>query len=161
MSIPILTSEGFVGQRWIVDDYFLAGETLHCGDVVGVRQGDSSQGRQPRVFKIRHDANRQRVIGFVHTLADQNVGDQAAAVGEAVQVVVQGVAQALSDGTAGVGDPVTPGASVGELAADLTFNPAARVKLAAAGDPIAGRCLSVGSGSEQVIEVLVDIAGGG
>ena len=161
MSIPILTSEGFVGQRWIVDDYFLAGETLHCGDVVGVRQGDSSQGRHPRVFKIRHDANRQRVIGFVHTPAGQNVGDQAGAVGEAVPVVVQGVAQALSDGIAGVGDPVTPGASVGELAADLTFNPAARVKLAAAGDPIAGRCLSVGSGSEQVIEVLVDIAGGG
>ena len=161
MGIPILTSEGFVGQRWIIDDYFLAGETLHCGDVVGVRQGDSSQGHQPRVFKIRQEANTQRVIGFVHTPAGQNVGNEAADVGEEVPVVVQGVAQALSDGTAGVGDPVTPSASVGEMAVDLTFNPAARVKLAAAGDPIAGRCLSVGSGSEQVIDVLVDIAGGG
>ena len=31
MGIPILTSEGFVGQRWIIDDYFRAGETLSRG----------------------------------------------------------------------------------------------------------------------------------
>ena len=48
MGIPILTSEGFVGQRWIIDDYFRAGETLHAGDVVAVQQGSASQGNHPR-----------------------------------------------------------------------------------------------------------------
>ena len=37
MGIPILTSEGFVGQRWIIDDYFRAGERLYAGDVAVVR----------------------------------------------------------------------------------------------------------------------------
>ena len=32
MTIPVLTSEGFVGQRLIVDDYFVASETLNVGD---------------------------------------------------------------------------------------------------------------------------------
>ena len=42
MGIPILTSEGFVGQRWIVDDYFEAAEAIYCGDVVTVAQDTAS-----------------------------------------------------------------------------------------------------------------------
>ena len=53
MGIPILTSEGFVGQRWIIDDYFQGGETLHsgrrCGHPAGFGEsGVPSQGIQDR-----------------------------------------------------------------------------------------------------------------
>ena len=99
MGIPILTSEGFVGQRWIIDDYFQAGETLHCGDVVVIR------GTTPRVHKAT-SAHVGRVIGIVHTPAAKAVGDQAATSGNYVPIVVKGIAQALSSGSIEVGDPV-------------------------------------------------------
>ena len=99
MGIPILTSEGFVGQRWIIDDYFQAGETLHCGDVVVIR------GTTPRVHKAT-SVHVGRVIGIVHTPAAKAVGDQAATRGNYVPIVVKGIAQALSSGSKEVGDPV-------------------------------------------------------
>ena len=109
MGIPILTSEGFVGQRWIIDDYFRAGETLHCGDVVAVRQRTTSP-HEPRVFKATTHGGR--VIGIVHTPAAKEVGDEMATTGttaaedEFVPVVVKGIAKALSAGAISVGDPV-------------------------------------------------------
>ena len=112
MGIPILTSEGFVGQRWIIDDYFRAGETLHAGDVVGVQQGSASQGNLPRVFKIDGDVDKRRVIGIVHTPASKSVGDQVATAGatraedEFVPIVVKGIAKTLCTTAIGVGDPV-------------------------------------------------------
>ena len=81
MGIPILTSEGFVGQRWIIDDYFQAGETLHAGDVVVVRQRATSP-FLPRVFKAT--SHKQRVIGIVHTPASKQVGDKVAGTGTTV-----------------------------------------------------------------------------
>ena len=106
MGIPILTSEGFVGQRWIIDDYFQAGETLHAGDVVGVQQGSASQGNHPRVFKIDGDVDKRRVIGIVHTPAAKQVGDEMASDGDHVAIVVKGIAKALCTTSIGVGDPV-------------------------------------------------------
>ena len=66
MGIPILTSEGVVGQRWswIIDDYFQAGETLYCGDVVVIRQ----QSNSARLYRPLA-SHEQRAIGIVHTPA--------------------------------------------------------------------------------------------
>ena len=111
MGIPILTSEGFVGQRWIIDDYFQAGETLHAGDVVGIKKDLAARGGHPRVFKV-DSSNKFRVIGIVHTPAAKAVGDEMARTGATasadgfVPVVVKGVAKALTAGSIGVGDPV-------------------------------------------------------
>ena len=52
MDTPILTSEGFEGQRFIINDYFRAGERLYAGDVVGIKQDSSNRGSHPRVFKV-------------------------------------------------------------------------------------------------------------
>ena len=106
MGIPILTSEGFVGQRWIIDDYFRAGETLHCGDVAVIR-GTTN----PRVYKAT-SSHKGRVIGIVHTPAAKEVGDQMATTGTAsaddeyVPIVVKGVAKTLCTASINVGDPV-------------------------------------------------------
>lgn len=99
MGIPILTSEGFVGQRWIIDDYFRAGETLHCGDVAVIR------GTIPQVYKATPTEER-RVIGIVHTPSTKSVGDEAATRGKYVSIVVKGIAKALCTTDVGVGDPV-------------------------------------------------------
>ena len=104
MGIPILTSEGFVGQRWIIDDYFRAGETLHCGDVVVVRQRAASP-YEPRVFKAT-PTHERRVIGIVHTPSAKKVGDKAADSGGHVSIVVKGIAKTLCTTSIGVGDPV-------------------------------------------------------
>ena len=126
MGIPILTSEGFVGQRWIIDDYFQAGETLHCGDVVAIQQVPIKRGNAPRVFKIQtavtsiggnsvtSHVDKRRVIGIVHTPSGKRVGDQAATTGttaaedDYVSIVAKGIAKTLSSGAIGVGDPVVP-----------------------------------------------------
>ena len=110
MGIPILTSEGFLGQRWIIDDYFRAGETLHAGDVVAVKKR-SATSTLPRVFKAT-GSHEKRVIGIVHTPASKVVREQMATTGatedadEYVPVVVKGIAKTLSGGAIGVGDPV-------------------------------------------------------
>ena len=110
MGIPILTSEGFLGQRWIIDDYFRAGETLHAGDVVVVKER-SITSALPRVFKAT-GSHEKRVIGIVHTPAGKRVGEQMATTGatedadEYVPVVVKGIAKTLSGGAIDVGDPV-------------------------------------------------------
>ena len=165
MGIPILTSEGFVGQRWIVDDYFRAGETLYAGDVVGVKQDSLSRGSHPRVFKVTSPGEVRRIIGVVHTPTGKQVGDQVATTGatvaqdDFVPVVVQGVAQALSAVALGVGDPVTPSANSGNPPGKSSL--VARVGAVTTGrDTFIGRCLSVTPGPNQVADILVDIAGG-
>ena len=114
MGIPILTSEGFVGQRWIIDDYFQAGETLHAGDVVGVKQDGSNNAR---VYKLDSGEAPGRVIGVVHTPASGQLGDIAASYSAGsppfVTIVLQGVAKALSGGAISVGDSVIPAISAG------------------------------------------------
>ena len=110
MGIPILTSEGFLGQRWIIDDYFKVGEMLLAGDVVVVKER-STTSALPRVFKAT-SSHEKRVIGIVHTPASKVVGEQMATTGatedadEYVPVVVKGIAKTLSGGAIGVGDPV-------------------------------------------------------
>ena len=79
MGEPILTREGFAGQRWIIDDYFRAGETLRCGDVVVVQER-SAGSSLPRVFKATSE-HKGRVIGIVHTPDNKVVGDVAATIG--------------------------------------------------------------------------------
>ena len=108
MGIPILTSEGFVGQRWIVNDYFRVGETLHAGDVVAFQQGPRQSAR--RVWKIsertqlipphtiRWTPDSSRVIGIVHTPEYKQVGDRVAQGNEYVPIVIEGIAKALSNG---------------------------------------------------------------
>ena len=124
MSVPILRSDGFSGQRWIIDDYFQAGETLHCGDVVVVRE-KSTTSSDPRVFKATTSDDKGRVIGIVHTPEGKVVGDPAAmpettseeeddvTPAEMVSIVVKGVAKTLSSGPIGVGDPVITAGSKG------------------------------------------------
>ena len=165
MGIPILTSDGFVGQRWIVDDYFRAGETLYAGDIVCVKQDAISRGSHPRVFKVTSAGEVRRIVGIVHTQAGKQVGDQVATTGatvaqdEFVPIVVQGVAQALSAVALGVGDPVTPSANSGTPSGKSQL--VARVGAVTTNrDTYIGRCLSVTPGPNQVADILVDIAGG-
>ncbi len=151
MGIPILTSEGFVGQRLIVDDYFTAGEELLAGDVVGIK----ADGSDPKVYKMTSTMDDWRVIGIVHTPSAKSVGDDIASDGQLVPIVIQGVAKAKSAAAIGVGDSVTP----------YEHNDSAtvsRVETATAStDLIVGRCLTVTPGADQDIEVLVDIADAG
>ena len=165
MGIPILTSEGFVGQRWIIDDYFQAGEALHAGDVVGIKQAATERGSHPRVFKAT--SHKQRVIGIVHTPASKQVGNEVASAGttaaqdDYVPIVVQGIAKALSGGGIGVGDPVVPSGNTatGPATGAGTGSVATVVGIGATTDSnIVGRSLSNVSAASQ-IDVLVDLAG--
>ena len=107
--MPELTTEGFVGKRWIIDDYFKAGETLHAGDVVGIDEKSPTETDQARVFKINGTVDTERVVGIVHTPSGGSVGDVAAAnADDFVSVVVKGVAKTLSAGNIDIGDPVIP-----------------------------------------------------
>ena len=157
MGIPILTSEGFVGQRMIIDDYFQAGETLHAGDVVIVRQRSTAP-YLTRVYKATSDHQR-RVIGIVHTPAGKEVGDKVAGAGNLVCIVVQGLAQALTARAIGVGDPVTPSGNSGPAPDNTNF--VARVGLSTSNqDALIGRALTETRGANQEVDILVDIAGG-
>ncbi len=109
MGIPILTSEGFVGQRWIIDDYFQAGETLHAGDCVCVIVDIAD----PRVKKLHLGRPESKVIGIVHTPAGKQVGDEVAQAGNYVSIVTKGIAKALSGGQINIGDPVIPSEDTG------------------------------------------------
>ena len=78
-----------------------------------------------------------------------------AADGDLVPIVIQGVAKSKSASAIGVGDSVTP------YAYNDSASPS-RVETATADtDPIVGRCLTVTPEANQVIDVLVDIAGPG
>ena len=154
MGIPILTSEGFVGQRLIVDDYFTAGETLHAGDVVGIKQ-EASNPFDPKVYKMVSTMDDWRVIGIVHTPSAKSIGDSVATDGQIVPIVIQGVAKAKSAAAIGVGDSVTPY----EHNDSTTVS---RVETAdASTDLIVGRCLTVTEGAGEELDVLVDISGAG
>ena len=151
MGIPILTSEGFVGQRLIVDDYFTAGEELLAGDVVGIK----ADGSDPKVYKMTSTMDDWRDIGIVHTPSAKAFGDDMASGGKLVPIVVQGVAKAKSAKAISVGDSVTP-------CKHNDSKTVSRVETATEStDLIVGRCLTVTPEANQVIDVLVDIAGGG
>ena len=164
MGIPILTSEGFVGQRIIIDDYFRAGERLNAGDVVGIKEKPGEDG-VPRVYRLGSGIDSFRVIGIVHTPAGMEVGDYVAGVSDPeasdlsyVPVVVKGLAKGLAGGPVSIGDPVGPS---GSSAAVHGKGVVARVKAAgASGEAIVGRALSEAAAANRVIDVLVDLAGG-
>ena len=151
---PILTGEGFVGQRFIVDDYFRAGETLRAGDVVAIRQ-DPDQDNHPRLFRViigSGGTEPSRLIGIVHTPPAMDVGGVLASAGQFVPVVVQGIAKTHSSETIGIGVPVTPSGSIASSVA--------RVKPAREGDPVVGRCLSSATTANENVDILVDLAVG-
>ena len=164
MGIPILTSEGFVGQRIIIDDYFIAGERLNAGDVVGIKEKPGEDG-VPRVYRLGSGIDSFRVIGIVHTPAAMEVGDYVADTSDPeasdpsyVPVVVKGLAKGLSGGPVSIGDPVSPS---GGSAAVRGKGTVARVKAAGDSDEaIVGRALSEAAAANRVIDVLVDLAGG-
>ena len=171
MGIPIIAGEGFVGQRLIVDDYFVAGADLNAGDVVGIWQEVASP-HLPRVFPIHGNSNWKRVVGIVHTPPSKEVGDLVASSGDLAPIVVQGIAKALASGAVGVGDSVSPSGQIHSteipggdpLSGPLPFvNAASSVRATAnAGfEPVIGRCLTPAPlpSSPQVVEVLVDLAG--
>ena len=113
MPAPTFSSEGFRGERWIVDDYFTAGHALHAGDVVCVRDSGGSSSAAvprgapvPRVYKVSGEVDKRRVIGIVHTPANRDVGDSMASSGEYVPIVVLGIAKALSTGSMAIGEPL-------------------------------------------------------
>ncbi len=109
---PAVTLQGFFGQRWVIDDYFQAGETLHCGDVVVMRDQGTTVS-DPKVYKAT-SSYKSHVIGIVHTPSDKQVGEQAATTAaikaaangttaaaeedDMVPVVVKGIAKAISAG---------------------------------------------------------------
>ena len=111
--MPTLTTEGFFGQRWIIDDYFVAGEALHAGDVVAIKEDLSNN--EAKVYKMDGTVGNKQVVGIVHTPSDGSVGDVAAAVNKKVAVVVKGIAKTLSAGDMNIGDPVIPSGSKGPL----------------------------------------------
>ncbi len=154
MGIPILTSEGVVGQRWIIDDYFQAGETLYCGDVVVIRQ----QSNSARLYRPLA-SHEQRAIGIVHTPAAKEVGDQMATSGDFVAVVTHGITKAFSGENMGVGDPV---ASSTVQATPSGKSRMSTIVKADAQDPyIVGRCLMpmLATDTNKAVDVLVDLAG--
>ncbi len=163
ISMPRLSAEGFVGQRWIIDDYFRAGETLHAGDVVVVRQRTASP-YLPRVFKAS-SSHKQRVIGIVHTPTGKEVGDQMAATGvthdtdEYVPIVTQGIAKAFSGENMGAGDPVA--SSTVRATPSGKSEMSTVVKADAQDAYIVGRCLTpmLTTVTNEVVDVLVDLAG--
>ena len=167
MGIPILTSEGFVGQRWIVNDYFRAGETLHAGDVVAFQQGPrQSAGRVWKISErtqlipphtIRWTPDSSRVIGIVHTPEYKQVGDRVAQGNGYVPIVIEGIAKALSNGSIGVGDPVIPSRDTGTGPGG---NSVARVaESPSEANSIVGRCLTVTTEANEEVDILVDLAG--
>ena len=159
MGIPILTSEGFAGQRMIIDDYFLAGHTLLAGDVVAIQKGPTGEGSGPRVYKVYGSTSPKRIIGVVHTPSAKEVGDAVAEPHQYVSIVVQGVAKALSARSLDIGDPVTPSGNSGRPSGKTNF--VARVGLSTSNhDSFIGRCLTKTTGANQVVDILVDIAGG-
>ena len=146
MGIPILTSAGFVGQRWIIDDYFRAGETLHCGDVVELRKDSQDFAK---VYKLDSAVSVGRAMGIVHTPSSKRVGNEAAGSNDYVSIVTKGIAKAKSAGMIPIGDPVAP-------AGDTS----ASVKMATSQTTaVVGRCLTNTPRANQVIDVLVDLAG--
>ncbi len=101
-----------MGKSWIIDEYFQAGEALHCGDVAVMR----GRAGHPRVYKASA-VNKGRIIGIVHTPPSKSVGDEIARAGatraadQFVPIVVKGVAKTLSAGMIGLGDPVVASAT--------------------------------------------------
>ena len=93
MQMPVLSESGFEGRRWIVDDYFFAGENLSAGDAVGIHEdGDG----QPKVYKVALNVDQSRAIGFVHTPANKQVGDRVAGRDALVPVVLKGHCPSLA-----------------------------------------------------------------
>ena len=156
VQMPVLTASGFEGRRFIIDDYFVAGEDLNAGDAVGVKE-DPADG-QPKLYKVVFDVEAQQFIGFVHTPADKEVGDRIATAGSdaRVPVVTKGIARSYSAGDVGVGDPMTP---AGSLITPPQKLPVTRLRVAREGDTIVGRCLSWTSETNKEIDVSVDLAG--
>ena len=105
--IPILTSEGLVGHRLLIRDYFVAGEPLACGDVVAVT-GESGAVGSPSVSKVFGGVGQSSTIGIVHTSSSQSVGDLVAGVDEFVPVIIHGIARTLAASPIGIGDSVNP-----------------------------------------------------
>ena len=165
MGQAIITSEGFVGQRLIVSDYFLAGTNLNAGDVV-VFQQQQNPPYHPRVFKAAYGRDKKRIVGIVHTPPGSQSGDPLVSEGKLAPVVVLGIAQAFSQGKIDVGDPVSPSGGTRSLPfIDALIrdhdSQTATVKAAVDPntDPVIGRALTPAFGSNQVIDVLVDVAG--
>ena len=154
MGIPILTSEGFAGQRLIIDDYFEAGETLYAGDVAVVRLHSNSA----RIFRPS-SSHARRVIGIVHTPASKEVGDEVAREDDLVAIVTHGIAKAFSGENMSVGDPVAPSTTRATPSGKSSMSTV--VKTDSDAPNTLGRCLSYmgAADTNEVVEILVDIAG--
>ena len=113
---PILTVEGFVGRKWVIDDYFIAGENLHCGDVVCIKDISGA-----KVYRITINNDKRRVIGIVNTPKSFNVGDVITATNELVPIVISGITKAVADTSQIVaGDPLVASATIGGGAARVS-----------------------------------------
>ena len=161
MGIPLITKEGFVGPRMIIDDYFVAGETLHSGDVVVVREDTSHpHPHLPRVYRVALGLDPKRIIGVVHTPAAMEVGEPVADAGDYVPVVICGLAKVLTSSSLKIGEMVSPSGSIDFLAQDLTKTAASVVGTEAPGsEPVIGRCLEEIEIPRHSVEILVDISG--
>ena len=149
-------TDSVFARRMIIDDFFVAGEPLSTGDVVGVNEDPSCPG-EPFVFKAFGQTGPHRVIGVVHTPFHHDVGDLIAPKSQLVPVVVHGLARCMSASPIGVGDPVTPDNS---LQARPQKEPVARVKKSTQRDEtILGRSVTSASGPGQGIELLIDASG--
>ena len=107
LGLPLLNQEGFLGRRFIIDDYFKAGEDLMAGDAVGINPVSESDD-DPTLFRMDSGTAPHSLIGIVHTPWSKSVGDLVASVTDFVPVVVQGIAKARASLDVGVGDSVTP-----------------------------------------------------
>ena len=159
LGLPLLNQEGFLGRRFIIDDYFKAGEDLMAGDAVGINPVSESDD-DPTLFRMDSGTAPHSLIGIVHTPWSKSVGDLVTSVTDFVPVVVQGIAKARASLDVGVGDSVTP-----EIPSEVPLDDSlSRVKKATTQiDPIVGRCVSTEPVNEEsenrVIDLLVDITG--
>ena len=116
MGVPFVSSDGFVGRRRIIDDYFEAAETLYCGDPVTGGIND----RQTWRADADGDAKRakKRCVGIVYTGPEESVGDTKVASGEEAPVVTEGITKVKVDGAVGVGDLLVASTTMGKVHVD-------------------------------------------
>ena len=151
MGVPILTSDGIVGQRIIVDDYYKAGETLKAGESVAFAQ-DPNTPFLPTVWRVDDDGSAhqdgERCIGVIYSAPGDTPGTTVKGnAGDLVPVVILGITKAISDGAIGVGDACVGANTLGRVVGTAT--PTA--------GKIFGKCLKNTSGAGEAFDMQVAI----
>lgn len=144
MAQPFITSDGFIGRRNIVDDYFEAAETLYCGDPVTVGVNAKQTWRADADGEAKR--SRSRCVGVVYTGPSESVGIEKASSGNKVPIVMHGICKVKVDTSVGAGDILVASNTPGKVTVNNT--PTAGQML--------GKAMENGS-ADAVIDMLVTL----